>query len=139
MESVKKNWPQIAVGVAAIAISLYILQRNSKKNMASMLIDYDQIKGNEWPQPRRIIDCRDKMIKQKLCLDKWMDSALKNYVSKNGTFVVDQENNLKEEDFFRIYDLIESVGKYELQNLRKKNEGARRELFQKSFVTGCSA
>ena len=51
-----------------------------------------------------------------------MNSALKNYVQKNGTFTVDAQNNLKEEDFFRIYDLIESVGRFELQNLRKNNE-----------------
>ena len=51
-----------------------------------------------------------------------MNSALKNYLEKNGTFTVDQHNNLKEVDFFRIYDLIESVGRFELQNLRKNNE-----------------
>lgn len=47
---------------------------------------------------------------------------MQNYVAKNGTFTVDSQNNLKEEDFFRIYDLIESVGRFELQNLRKNNE-----------------
>jgi hypothetical protein len=47
-------------------------------------------------------------------LERWLNSALKNYVQKNGTFTVDSDNNLKEEDFFRIYDLIESVGRFEL-------------------------
>ena len=67
-----------------------------------------------------------------------MNSALKNYVQKNGTFTVDAQNNLKEEDFFRIYDLIESVGRFELQNLRKNNETQRRKLFKDSFITGSS-
>ena len=67
-----------------------------------------------------------------------MKSALKSYVEKNGTFTVDEQNNLKEEDFFRIYDLIESVGRFELLTLRKNNETQRRKLFKESFVTGCS-
>lgn len=46
MESVKKNWPQIAVGVVAIAVGLYILKQNSQKSKASVLVDIDQIKGN---------------------------------------------------------------------------------------------
>jgi hypothetical protein len=57
MENVKKNWPQIAVGVVAIAVGLYILKKNSQKSMANVLVDVAQIKGNEWPKPRRIIDC----------------------------------------------------------------------------------
>lgn len=28
MEQVKKNWPQIAVGVAAVAISLYVYKKS---------------------------------------------------------------------------------------------------------------
>lgn len=67
-----------------------------------------------------------------------MSSALKSYVEKNGTFTVDSSNNLKEEDFFRIYDLIESVGRFELYILRKNNETQRRKLFKDAFVSGCS-
>ena len=52
MENVKKNWPQIAVGVVAIAVGLYILKKNSQKSMANVLVDVAQIKGNEWPKPR---------------------------------------------------------------------------------------
>ena len=106
--------------------------------MAHVLVDVDQIKGNEWPQPRRIIDCNAPLIRQKSLLEKWMKSALNSYVEKNGSFTVDEQNNLKEEDFFRIYDLIESVGRFELLNLRKNNETQRRKLFKESFVTGCS-
>ena len=67
-----------------------------------------------------------------------MSTALKSYVEKNGTFTVDSSNNLKEEDFFRIYDLIESVGRFELYILRKNNETQRRKLFKDAFVSGCS-
>ena len=63
METVKKNWPQIAVGVVAIAVGLYILKKNSQKTFAHVLVDLDQIKGDEWPQPRRIIDCNAPLIR----------------------------------------------------------------------------
>ena len=55
-------------------------------------------------------------------------------MDKNGTFKVGADNNLNEEDFTNIYDLIESVGRFELQQLRAKNEVNRKQMFQKSFV-----
>jgi len=42
--------------------------------------------------------------------------------------------NLNEEDFQRVYDLIESVGRYELQKLRENNEATRAKIFKAAFV-----
>jgi hypothetical protein len=63
MEAVKKHWPQIAVGVVAIAVSLYLLNRNQQsKNMAAVLVDIDQIRGKDWPHPRRILNSSVPLI-----------------------------------------------------------------------------
>ena len=45
---------------------------------------------------------------------KWLDAALAEYLEEYGTFKFDSNNNLNEEDFLRIYDLIESIGRSEL-------------------------
>lgn len=51
-----------------------------------------------------------------------------------GSFKCDNNNNLKEEDFLRIYDLIESVGRFELMVLRQANETTRQKLFETAFT-----
>jgi len=43
-----------------------------------------------------------------------MDEALADFLTQYGSFKFDDKNNLNEEDFLRIYDLIESVGRFEL-------------------------
>lgn len=63
-----------------------------------------------------------------------MQEQLGEFLQKYGTFKFDQKNNLNEEDFLRIYDLIESVGRFELNELRNKNENNRRDMFSKAFV-----
>lgn len=50
-----------------------------------------------------------------------------------GQFKVDANNILSEEDFLRIYDLIESVGRYELKMLRNDNEVTRKKVFLAAF------
>jgi len=52
-------------------------------------------------------------------LKKWMDETLAEYINKFGSFKFDDKNNLNEEDFLRIYDLIESIGRFELNQLRE--------------------
>jgi hypothetical protein len=54
-------------------------------------------------------------------------------LDENGSFKCDNNNNLKEEDFLRIYDLIESVGRFELMVLRQANETSRKQLFEQAF------
>ena len=65
------------------------------------------------------------LISQKTKLDTWIKTVLSKYFAQNGSFKVDEHNNLNEEDFFRIYDLIESVGRFELATLRNNNETKR--------------
>ena len=67
-------------------------------------------------------------------LKKWMDDSLVAFLNEYGSFKFDEHNNLKEEDFLRIYDLIESVGRFELNQLRDKNEKSRGSLFKKAFI-----
>ena len=58
-------------------------------------------------------------------MQEWLDVSLKKFFDKHGAFTVNDSNNLREEDFLRIYDLIESVGRCELQKLRESNETSR--------------
>lgn len=67
-------------------------------------------------------------------LKKWMDESLVAFLNEFGTFKFDDQNNLKEEDFLRIYDLIESVGRFELNQLRDQNEKNRDNMFKKAFI-----
>ena len=73
---------------------------------------------------------------------KWLDESLGNFVNEHGSFKFDANNNLNEEDFLRIYDLIESVGRFELCKLRENNEESRQRMFaeaskddKKAFAT----
>ena len=51
-----------------------------------------------------------------------MNNSLKSFIKNHGNFKVDSENNLNESDFIDIYDLIESVSRFNLLALRAKNE-----------------
>ena len=46
MDTVKRYGPQIAVGVVAIAVSLYLINKNSQKTMAHVVVDPKQITGD---------------------------------------------------------------------------------------------
>ena len=80
------------------------------------------MKGRELPDARKIVsidvegDVQAKQIKQ------WVQKVLNEYIKLNGTFKVDENSNLKEEDFMKIYNLIESMCRYHLMKLRSKNE-----------------
>lgn len=64
---------------------------------------------------------------------KWLDSSLTKFLEDYGSFKFDDNNNLTEEDFLRIYDLIECVGRFELMQLREKNELSRQKMFADGF------
>ena len=64
-----------------------------------------------------------------------MDDSLTDYLNQYGTFKFDEKKNLNEEDFLRIYDLIESVGRYKLNQVRDKNEKNRGAMFAKAFMS----
>ena len=74
--------------------------------------------GKAWPAPRKIISESMSLDTQKEMLKKWMDETLAEYINKFGSFKFDNKNNLNEEDFLRIYDLKESMGRFELNKLR---------------------
>ena len=63
-----------------------------------------------------------------------MDEALADFLTQYGSFKFDDKNNLNEEDFLRIYDLIESVGRFELSQLRENNEKNRAAMFNSAFL-----
>ena len=62
-------------------------------------------------------------------LEAWLKNGLQKYIEVKGNFKVGTDNNLNEQDFIDIYDLIESVGRFELQTLRAKNETNRKQMF----------
>lgn len=90
--------------------------------------------GKAWPVPREIINDNDDQQVQKKNLYDWLDKYLTKFLEQHGTFKIDAKNNLTEEDFLRIYDLIESVGRFELKQLRDSNEVSRKEMFSKAFL-----
>lgn len=90
--------------------------------------------GKEWPAPRKILSDSMSRESQQEVLKKWMDEELAAFLKEFGSFKFDEKNNLNEEDFLRIYDLIESVGRFELNQLRDQNEKSRGGMFSKAFV-----
>ena len=64
METVKKNWPQIAVGVVAVAIGLYVIKRNADSGKLKAHVLADKVSLESWPQPRRIVDCDANQLTQ---------------------------------------------------------------------------
>lgn len=65
-----------------------------------------------------------------------MNRVLNVFIKKHGPFKVDENHNLIESDFVKIYDLIESVGRFQLRQLREKNEKAREGLYKSAFAAG---
>lgn len=87
----------------------------------------------KWPNPRQIINEKDSHDSQKSKLLRWLDQSLQQFLKEHGSFKFDANNNLNEEDFLRIYDLIESVGRCELKVLRESNEASRKKLYKEAF------
>ena len=58
-----------------------------------------------------------------------MQKILQVYMKKHGSFKVDGNQNLNEIDFTQTYELIESVSRLELFELRKNNEKKRQSHF----------
>ena len=96
------------------------------------------IDGKTWPQARRIINYKDGIATQDAQLKRWLQEVLEKFVNKRGSFKVDSKNNLSPADFFEVYDLIESVSRFDLAKLRKENEEKRMNSFQKAFFGGLS-
>lgn len=55
-------------------------------------------------------------------------------MEENGPFELDENDLLSEQDFLRLYDLIESVGRFELNQLREFNEKSREMIFKEAFI-----
>jgi len=70
---------------------------------------------------------------QKKQFTEWLEEVLTTFIKKHGSFKVNQNNNLSKEDFFEIYDLIETKSRFELEALRSKNELHRKALFKMAF------
>lgn len=58
---------------------------------------------------------------------------LAKFIEMHGPFKVDEQDNLVEDDFLQIYDLIESMTRFELLKLRTKRERSRNKLFIEAF------
>lgn len=80
-----------------------------------------------------MIDCDASAAIQKNQLESWFQKILQTFVKKHGAFKVDSSNNLSDSDFTHIYDLIESVSRFELLGLRNTNEKKRLQLFKLAF------
>lgn len=95
--------------------------------------------GKSWPMPRQAISESESVESQREKLSKWLDKSLAEYFKEYGSFKFDANKNLNEEDFLRIYDLIESVGRFELKELREENEKSRKQMFADAFGTAGAA
>ena len=130
METVKKHWKQIAVGaaLAGVAYIAYSYSKQSQKQPVEVEVD-----GKTWPQFRDVIDITAPEAEQQKQFDDWIEKVLKKFVTLHGAFKVNAQNNLEEEDFIQIYDLIESVARFNLHQLRKTNEVRRKTIFESAF------
>ncbi len=68
-------------------------------------------------------------------MTKWLEAVLGTFVQKRGSFKVNTGNHLEKQDFFEIYDLIETHSRFELNALRSQNEAARKDIVKKAFFS----
>jgi len=119
LEKLKEHWPKIAVGIAAICMGYAAYKSYASESvLVSKEGETQWKKGQDnksWPVPRKVISESDSAESQREKLFNWLDKSLKEFFDKHGSFKFDNNNNLNEEDFLRIYDLIESVGRFELK------------------------
>mmetsp|Transcript_17913 Transcript_17913/g.30468 ORF Transcript_17913/g.30468 Transcript_17913/m.30468 type:complete len:92 (+) Transcript_17913:239-514(+) len=66
-------------------------------------------------------------------MTQWKEKVLAKFIKLHGNLKVDEMNNLGEEDFKHIYDLIECFGRLDLNKLRTKNEKLRGKSFSDAF------
>ena len=55
-------------------------------------------------------------------------------MNQHGSFKTSENGLLQFEDFIQIYNVIEGIGRFELQSLRESNEKERTLLFNQIFV-----
>ena len=133
MDKFKDHWPKIAA-VSAVAIALGLIVYSRQAPLKEKVVVMKGKDGKVWPIPRQIINMNDNSEVQKKDLDNWLENNLKGFFKEFGPFKCDEHKNLNEEDFQRVYDLIESVGRHELQKLRENNEATRSKIFKAAFV-----
>lgn len=63
-----------------------------------------------------------------------MKDIFEAYVSLHGSFQTTENGLLKFDEFIEIYNLIESITKIEIRELRAKHEIERTKLFEASFI-----
>lgn len=100
------------------------VETGKKDELGETMLRHDSIMkkgtdGKVWPVPRQVITDTKPESEQRAELKKWLDEQLSQYIEDFGTFKFDKSGNLMEQDFLRIYDLIESVGRFELKELRE--------------------
>ena len=133
----KKHWPAITVGVAAVALGVYLYVSNRQKEHATLQdieAAISAIDAKTWPSIRRVVDIELVGTKEaQTQLNEWLEKVMKEFINKRGALQTNTQGHLSEEDFLRIYEIIESTTRVHLYVLRKENEEKRSSLFQKAF------
>ena len=133
MEKAKKHWPIIAGALAVAAVGTYLVIRSRKRISACSVSDIDSllacIDKDTWPEVRRIVDFDSPKKTQQQQLDLWVNRIFKEFTRMHGPFQTTDQERLDEAEFLKIYDLIESISRFQLHDLRKKNELSRASLF----------
>ena len=60
-----------------------------------------------WPECRDILNMNDSNEKHMAGIEQWLATKLSAHIAHRGSFKTGKDNHLNEEDFIRVYDLIE--------------------------------
>ena len=65
-------------------------------------------------------------------MSNWTKKVLSSFLQKHGDFLI-EDGVLSEDDFYQVFDFIESVSRLELRTVRCENETNRQPIFIDSF------
>ena len=166
METVKNNWPYLAVGAAAVGLATYLylsneyeaarvkeakkeakLRKKATEREAKAAAQKAEQERKEqelkelqkWPDCHNLLNMGDAHDKQLKSFDEWLKNKLAPHITHRGNFKVDKDHALDESDFVKIYHLIECYTNAKLFEKIKQGEEKRKPLFKAAMVDGVSA
>lgn len=138
MDFVQKHWKPISIGSTAVALSALLYYYSTNSTSQKIVVDINDIRKRisktSWPQIRRVVDPSLPRQKQQIQLQKWLDNIFKEYIRQRGSIKTNDLGHLEFTDLMELYNVIEAMGRFELQELRENNQGNRMEEFKKCFI-----
>ena len=83
-----------------------------------------------WPECRAFLNMNDSSEKQMQAIEEWLKTKLAAHITHRGSFKTSKDNHLTEEDFIKVYDLIECYTNAKLFTSIKEADAQRKPLFK---------